>query len=202
MGDNGPVSGNFEAVELFGAGEAMADRASKALETTTHPASSGMVVSERRLRQVEQFLFMQSELLDSRAWQDYIDLFTDDGIYWIPALPSQQEWRDTPSICIEDKALMSVRMGRLLHPNAWSLAGLWVTSHVVGNVVVEADDCGRIAVRSRFHMFEQRRDVARQFAGVYRHTLIDSGRELRVKEQRVDLVNAQAPFEYVIQAWI
>ena len=36
----------------------------------------------------EQFLYRQSELLDSKKWQDWIDLFTDDGIYWMPPEPS------------------------------------------------------------------------------------------------------------------
>ena len=35
-------------------------------------------------RRVEQFLFAQSELLDHKHWQDYIDLFADDGVYWMP----------------------------------------------------------------------------------------------------------------------
>src|SRR5262245_40325436 len=33
---------------------------------------------------VEQFLYKQAELLDTRQWQEWIDLFTDDGIYWMP----------------------------------------------------------------------------------------------------------------------
>jgi biphenyl 2,3-dioxygenase subunit beta len=34
---------------------------------------------------VEQFLYRQSELLDTRQWQAWIDLFADDGVYWMPA---------------------------------------------------------------------------------------------------------------------
>jgi 3-phenylpropionate/cinnamic acid dioxygenase small subunit len=153
-------------------------------------------------RRVEQFLFHQSELLDNKAWRAYTDLFTEDGLYWMPVSREQQEWLDMPSIMIEDRSLMSVRMNRMLHPNAWSLAGLWETSHVVGNVVVETQQSAELIVRSRFHMFEQRRDVARQFAGTYRHTLVEANGAFRIKLQRVDLVNSQASFDYVIQAWI
>ena len=38
------------------------------------------------LRRVEQFLFDQSDMLDSRRWQDWINLFTKDGVYWMPAI--------------------------------------------------------------------------------------------------------------------
>src|SRR5712664_3638009 len=30
---------------------------------------------------VEQFLYRQAELLDEKRWQDYIDLFAEDGLY-------------------------------------------------------------------------------------------------------------------------
>ena len=38
--------------------------------------------------QVEQFLYRQAELLDSKNWQQWIDLFADDGVYWMPPDPS------------------------------------------------------------------------------------------------------------------
>ncbi|HET7499356.1 MAG TPA: nuclear transport factor 2 family protein, partial [Kofleriaceae bacterium] len=44
------------------------------------------------LREIEQFLYRQSELLDGKLWQDYIDLFADDGVYWMPVTPEQTEW--------------------------------------------------------------------------------------------------------------
>ena len=37
---------------------------------------------------VEQFLYRQAELLDEKRWQDYIDLFAEDGMYWMPPEPS------------------------------------------------------------------------------------------------------------------
>src|SRR5436853_2780685 len=42
--------------------------------------------------EVEQFLYRQSELLDTKQWQAWIDLFTDDGVYWMPADPAHQHW--------------------------------------------------------------------------------------------------------------
>ena len=83
------------------------------------------------LREIEQFLYRQSELLDGKLWQDYIDLFTDDGVYWMPVIPEQTEWEGSPSIFAEDKHMMEVRMGRVTHPTAWSQAPMWSTSHVI-----------------------------------------------------------------------
>jgi len=154
-------------------------------------------------REVEQLLYRQAELLDGKHWQAWMDLFADDGIYWMPARPEQVEWEGSPSIFAEDKLLMEIRKGRVTHPNAWSQAPLWETNHIVSHVALESVGGNRIVVRSRFHMMELRRDNIRHFGGRYHHTLVraDDG-QLKIRLQRVDLFNAQAPFDYVIQIWV
>ena len=152
--------------------------------------------------EVESFLFRQAELLDEKRWQDFIDLFDEGGVYWMPASPEQTTWDGVPSIFAEDRNLMTVRMKRLTHPRAWSQAPMWGTSHLVGNIVVERDEGEEIVVRSRFHMMEFRRDASRHFAGSYRHHLRRTPDGLRLKLQRVDMVNGQGPYEYVLQAWV
>jgi 3-phenylpropionate/cinnamic acid dioxygenase small subunit len=159
-------------------------------------------VTTEVVRELEQLLYHQAELLDGKRWADYIELFADTGVYWMPVTPDQTEWEGSPSIFAEDKAMMEVRMGRVSHPTAWSQVPMWGTSHVVGNVVVEAAAADRWVVRSRFHMMELRRDAVRHFAGSYRHTIVRERGALRIELQRVDLVNAQAPFDYVLQVWV
>ena len=151
---------------------------------------------------VEQFLYRQSELLDSKQWQGWIDLFADDGIYWMPPDASYKTWDGQPAIFAEDKNLMTVRMNRVLHPDAWSQRPLWGTNHVVSNVVVEKETAKEVVVRSRFHMMELRRDDVRHFAGAYRHELKKTKGGLRIKLQRVDMTNAQAAYDYVLQVWV
>jgi len=152
--------------------------------------------------QVEQFLFYQSELLDQKQWAAYIDLFATEGVYWMPVTPEQTEWLDSPSIFAEDRHMMEIRMGRVQHPNAWSQAPQWGTSHVIGNVVIESAGESEVVVRSRFQMVELRRDQLRHFAGTYRHTLARKGDDFAIVLQRVDLLNGQAPFDYVLQIWV
>lgn len=153
---------------------------------------------------VEQFLFRQAALLDTKRWADFIDLFTVDGIYWMPAAPDQTTGEGVPSIFYEDRNLMTVRLKRLGHPHAWSQMTAWGTSHLVGNVVIAKQNpsTGEIEACSRFHMMEFRNDAVRHFAGTYIHHLVPVGAGFGIKLQRVDPVNAQGPYEYVLQAWV
>ena len=151
---------------------------------------------------VEQFLYHQADLLDRKEWERWIGLFTDDGVYWMPPEPSYTTWDGTPAIFAEDKNLMRVRMGRVLHPDAWSQRPLWGTNHVVSNVVIEKSSPAEVLVRSRFHMMELRRDDVRHFAGSYSHKLVKTKDGYRIKLQRVDMTNAQAAYDYVLQVWV
>src|SRR5262245_32016031 len=91
-------------------------------------------------RQVEQFLYRTAAFLDGQHWENYIHLFAADGRYWMPASPEQTSGEDAPSIFYEDRNLMTVRMKRLQHPDAWSQKPMWGTNHVVSNVMIESED--------------------------------------------------------------
>jgi len=152
--------------------------------------------------EVEQFLYRQADMLDSQQWQAWIDLFDKDGVYWMPPEPSHKTWEGMPAIFAEDKNLMKVRMGRVLHPDAWSQRPLWGTNHVVSNVQILKDSKDELQVRSRFHMMELRRDDVRHFAGSYTHQLKKTSDGYRIKLQRVDMTNARAAYDYVLQVWV
>jgi len=191
-------SGSRRSASTAGAARRVAPGKSIALAArTTEPADARALQHE-----VEQFLYAQANLLDGKRWQDYIDLFTEDGVYWMPASPEHTTWEGVPSIFAEDRSLMAVRMKRVLHPDAWSQRPLWETSHIVGNVVIESANAHEVVVRSRFHMMELRRDDVRHFAGSYLHRLRSTSQGWRIVLQRVDMANAQAVFDYVLQVWV
>jgi 3-phenylpropionate/cinnamic acid dioxygenase small subunit len=175
-------------------------RPAPAARSTAAPKANGVDLQ----REVETLLYRQSEALDNKEWKAFIDLFAADGMYWMPPAPHYTTWDGAPSIFAEDRDMMTVRMKRVTHPHAWSQQPEWGTNHVVSNVVVEKIDpkSGDVHVRSRFHMVELRRDELRHFAGSYRHHLKRTKDGLKIKLQRVDMVNAQAPYEYVLQVWV
>jgi hypothetical protein len=51
-------------------------------------------------------------------------------------------------------------------------------------------------------MMELRRDDVRHFAGKYTHHLKKTKGGYAIKLQRVDMANAQAAYDYVLQVWV
>ena len=75
--------------------KSMAPRAKAVAKPSNGHDKSG---AHDSLREVEQLLFRQAECLDGKRWQDFIELFTDDGTYWMPAAPEQTTGDGVPSI--------------------------------------------------------------------------------------------------------
>jgi len=151
------------------------------------------------LREVEEFLFHEARLLDERRFEDWLALFADDGLYWVPAEPDQKSPVDRLSLFYEDKSLLDVRIRQIRHPRYYAQAPATRTRHVIGNVALEhaADAEGEIAVRSSFVMLECRDEDRRVFGGEARHRLRRTADGLRIAFKRVDIVDCEATHAFM-----
>ena len=145
----------------------------------------------------ELFLFHEAQLLDQRRFRDWMALFTEDGTYWVPAVPDQESPFDQASLFYDDRDLMKTRVDRLEHPRIHVQTPPSRTAHLVGNTIVEqADEAkGEYLVGSTFIMVEYRDDQQRIFAGRQHHRLRRDGASFRIVAKRVDLINCDSAFE-------
>lgn len=193
----------IEAVQSLTGAESIApDHMGRSRESAVGYIPQSVAVDAALLRDVQVLLAQQAAMLDARRWNQWMDLFTEDGVYWMPATPEQTDWTSQPSIFAEDKLLMEVRATRLLHPNAWSQAAHWATQHLLGTTLVEQSQADSVWTWTPFQMMEVRRDRVRHFGGSYRHHLVRQAGGWKIQLQRVDMFNAQASYDYVIQAWV
>ena len=56
---------------------------------------------------VEQFLYHEARLLDSRQFDAWLDLFTEDAVYWVPLERDQADGIETSSIIHDDRTLLA-----------------------------------------------------------------------------------------------
>lgn len=193
----------IEAVQSLTGAESIApDHMGRSRESAVGYIPHNIRVDAALLREVEVLLAQQATMLDARRWSEWMDLFTEDGVYWMPAAPEQTDWASQPSIFAEDRLLMEIRANRLLHPNAWSQAAQWATHHLLGTTLVEQMQGDSLSTYTTFQMMEVRRDRVRHFGGSYRHHLVKQQGQWKIRLQRVDMFNAQASYDYVIQAWV
>ncbi len=145
----------------------------------------------------ELFLIHEAQLLDARRFRDWMELFTEDGTYWVPAVPDQQSPFDQASLFYDDRELMKTRVDRLEHPRIHVQTPPSRTAHLVGSVLVEEADeaAGEYVVASTVIMVEYRDEAQRVFAGRQHHRLRREGESFRIVQKRVDLINCDSAFE-------
>jgi benzoate/toluate 1,2-dioxygenase beta subunit len=144
---------------------------------------------------IEQFLIHEARLLDERRFREWMELFAEDGTYWVPAVPDQESPLDQASLFYDDRDLMRTRVERLEHPRIHVQTPPSRTAHLVGNVLIERVDGAEILVGSTVIMVEYRDDAQRVFAGRQHHRLRREGAGFRIVQKRVDLINCDGAFE-------
>ena len=66
------------------------------------------------------FVVNEAHLLDTRRYEEWNALFTDDAFYWVPLVPDQEDGLNHTSHLYEDKLLRELRIERLKSPRAFS----------------------------------------------------------------------------------
>src|SRR5436190_8845286 len=71
-------------------------------------------------RQLIDFVLREARLLDQQRLEDWLDLFAEDGHYWMPVEWGQTDPRLTTSLMYEDKLLLKIRIDRLKGKSTYS----------------------------------------------------------------------------------
>jgi 3-phenylpropionate/cinnamic acid dioxygenase small subunit len=144
-------------------------------------------------RQILDFLHEEARLLDDGKLAQWLDLYAEDGVYWIPSRHGQTDTRGVPSIIYEDRPLLAMRVQRLGHPRAYAALPAPRTMHLVGNVDVvghdEAADEWRVS--SKLLAVEHQADRTRIFAGHGEHVLRRRGGAFKIVFKRIDLIDCE-----------
>lgn len=139
---------------------------------------------------IQQFIYHEARLLDERQWQPWLDLWTEDGMYWIPQQHDQTSPFDHISLCWDNAMLRELRLRTLDNPRNWAQQPITHATRFVSNVMVDGTDPdGCLIVRSAFHMADWRKGDMRHMAGSYIHKLVAHNDSWRIKLKQVNLVN-------------
>lgn len=153
------------------------------------------------LQDIEGFLYREVRLLDERRFEEWMDLFTEDGYYWVPARPGQTSPVEEVSLFYDDRELMRTRIQRLRHPRIHAQIPPSRTCHLMGNLQIEdaVPDGADYLVSSVMIMFEYRPGSEMQiFGGRCTHALRLEDKKIKIFWKRVDLVNCDAVFGQLV----
>ncbi len=147
-------------------------------------------------QQLVDFVYAEARMLDEQRFNEWLELFSDDGHYWMPLAPGQRDARLHTSLMYEDKLLLRVRIERLSGARTYSQQPRSRCHHLLQRPGVESTDrdAGRYKLHTAFHYVETRLDEMTLFAGWATHELVTVDSCLRILLKRIDLVNCDAAF--------
>ena len=144
-----------------------------------------------RLCDVEEFLYEEASYLDRPDLDRWIELYTEDGTYWMPAIEDQADALNHISLFYDDRVMMEIRRRNFVHPRAASKDYKVRCSHIISNVRIaeECNDTGSLTVTSNFQCVMYYHDKQTLYAGRYTHELVTINGGFKIKHKRVDLIN-------------
>jgi len=153
-------------------------------------ASRDPGVYERMLlrHEVEEFLFLEAEALDSRRYEDWLGLLTEDIHYWMPvrrtttAREVDREFTRPGGVAFfdDDYATLKMRVDRMLIGGAWAEDPPSRTRRLITNVRIVDRVGDEVTVASNFQLYRtrldseedswigRREDLLRRVAGEFR----------------------------------
>ncbi|WP_120005621.1 aromatic-ring-hydroxylating dioxygenase subunit beta [Nesterenkonia muleiensis] len=143
---------------------APADAAGSAEAVDTSFEQSGELVDAELAYRVQQFYFLEAELLDDGRYADWLDIFDDDLFYWAPLRTNRLRRQAALSIGAEGEAAyfdetrdsLAWRIRRYDSGMAWAEDPPSRTRHLISNITARWKSQNELLVRSAFLVYRNR----------------------------------------------
>jgi 3-phenylpropionate/cinnamic acid dioxygenase small subunit len=132
----------------------------------------------------------EARLLDQLRYEDWLNLFARECIYWVPSTPHAGDPRREVSVMFDDRRRLEDRVYRLRTGFAWSQAPASRTVRLVTNVEVFATQQQSIRmVRSNFLINEFWGDETRILTGWCGHRFVQRNDRWEIAVKQINLID-------------
>jgi 3-phenylpropionate/cinnamic acid dioxygenase small subunit len=140
---------------------------------------------------IERFLYQEARLMDEGHYREWLSLWTDDAIYWVPCSEDDSDPTRDVSLIYDNRERLMQRVDRLLSGTVQALDPKPRMRRVVSNIEVGSADGGDLTVASNFILVHSRWDTQQIWAGRTLHRLRRDGAAFKMAFKKVLLINAE-----------
>lgn len=136
--------------------------------------------------QVEDFMFLEAELLDEWRLKEWLELFTDDAHYYVPATDVGTDASPDTSLfyVADDRFRLEQRVERLLKRTAHAEFPRSKTRHLVSNVRIRGRSGDELDVGAAVLTYRTKGGLTETYIGSYRYRIAVSADGLKIREKR------------------
>jgi 3-phenylpropionate/cinnamic acid dioxygenase small subunit len=154
------------------------------------------MISDADYRSVVDFLYREARLADESRYAEWLALWTDDGVYWVPATTDPDVDPDVQiSHIYDNRNRIATRVKLLQTGHRFSQVPASSMRRLISNVEVTGA-AGELVAESNFLLVElsvQAKHETHLWAGRTTHRLRRVDGELKMSYKKVVLVNAAEP---------
>jgi len=146
-------------------------------------------------------LHREAQYLDERLWDDWLALYHERAVFWVPAWKNEDEYTLDPEseislIYISSRAQLEERVSRIVSGNSAASTPLPRTAHVLANILVDPSEAvDQMTVRSivTTHLFDVLRKEQHVYFSRCEHRLMRSNGEWRIGQKKIVVLNDWLP---------
>jgi 3-phenylpropionate/cinnamic acid dioxygenase small subunit len=145
---------------------------------------------------VIDFIYDETRMLDEGKYDTWLELWLEDGHYWMPLDYRQDDPHLVSSLLYEDIFMLKLRVERLNGARTFSQKPKSRCHHVIQRPFVDVldNENGVYRTTTSMHYVETRLDEQFLLALTATHDLKCVDGKLRIANKRVDLLNCDAAF--------
>jgi benzoate/toluate 1,2-dioxygenase subunit beta len=140
---------------------------------------------------IEQFGYHEARLMDEGHYREWLSLWTDDAIYWVPCSEEDSDPTRDVSFIYDNRERLVQRVDRLMSGTVQALDPKPRMRRVVSNIEIGSADGGDLTVASNFILAHARWDMQQIWAGRTLHKIRRDGAALKMAFKKVLLINAE-----------
>lgn len=141
------------------------------------------------LEDVTRFVYLEARLQDEHRYDQWEALWTDDGVYWVPANGEGGDPEQEMSIIYDNRSRIGLRVRQFHTGKRFSQTPKSGLRRIVSNIEVMADDGREILAATNAMIFESQTRGDTVWATRNEFTLRREAGALRMARKKVVLVN-------------
>lgn len=150
--------------------------------------------------EAEDLLYREALLIDTQRFSEWLELFTPDVEFWMPAWRDETTTTEDPDrelslIYYKGRRNLEDRVMRLTSGLSTASSPLPRVVHQVTNVMVleAAEDAATVSAAFTCHRYDVRMNRADCFFGRYDYQLVRQGADWRIARKMITLLNDTIP---------
>ncbi|MBK17666.1 MAG: hypothetical protein CMM52_02325 [Rhodospirillaceae bacterium] len=155
-----------------------------------------MTIDTDLKREVAELINWETTLLDRREWDDWIELYAEDAIYWVPSWADEEATVTDPEtqlnlMYLRNRGGIEDRVFRIESRDSYASLPLDRTVHIVSNILVSDVKGDEITATANCLVHSYGKHGSQDRASLYDFKFRKTDSGLKITQKKITLIDDQ-----------